>query len=87
MLTTQPLKTPVLFMIFRRPQETQKVFNAIRQAQPKELYVCADGPRLDKPGEAELCAQTRAIIDQVDWDCRVYKNFSERNLGCRVAVV
>ena len=45
-----PLKTPVLFMIFNRPDTTQQVFNAIRQAKPKQLFVAADGPRIDKEG-------------------------------------
>ena len=76
------LDTPVILIIFKRLDTTQRVFNAIRDARPKKLLVIADGPRTDKKGEAEKCAQTRAIIDQVDWDCEVFKSFSEENLGC-----
>lgn len=32
-----PLVPPVLFLIFNRLDTTQKVFNAIRQAKPKQL--------------------------------------------------
>ncbi len=77
------LKTPVVFIIFKRPDTTEKVFEAIRQAKPPKLLVIADGPRPDRPGEAEKCAATRAIIDRVDWDCEVMKNYSEINLGCK----
>jgi hypothetical protein len=76
------LKTPVAFAIFKRPETTAKVFEAIRQAKPPKLFVIADGPRLDVPGEAEQCAATRAIIDRVDWNCEVFTNYSETNLGC-----
>jgi len=76
------LKTPVALIIFNRPDSTEKVFESIRQAKPQKLFVIADGPRLDKPGEAEKCAATRAIIEQVDWDCEVLKNYSDVNLGC-----
>lgn len=76
------MKTPVVFMIFNRPDTTQKVFEAIRQAQPPLLFVIADGPRPNKPGEDQKCAATRAIIEQVDWDCEVLTNYSEINLGC-----
>jgi hypothetical protein len=72
---------PVVFIIFRRPELTAKVFESIRHIQPKQLFVIADGPRVDKPGEAEKCAETRAIIEQVDWDCEVKKLYSEKNLG------
>jgi hypothetical protein len=76
------IKTPVAFIIFKRPDITEKVFEAIRQAKPPKLLVIADGPRADQPGEAEKCAATRKIIDCVDWDCEVLKNYSEINLGC-----
>ncbi|PHV62799.1 glycosyltransferase [Cyanobacterium aponinum] len=80
------LTTPVAFVIFNRPDTTQKVFNAIREAKPPKLLVIADGARIDKEGEAELCKQTRAIINQVDWDCEVLVNYSDVNLGCRKRV-
>ena len=81
-----PLITPVLFMIFNRPDTTQKVFNAIRQAKPRQLFVAADGPREGKEGEKEKSEQTREIIKQVDWDCEVKTLFRDKNLGCKVAV-
>lgn len=77
------LSTPVAFIIFNRPDTTKKVFQAIRQAQPQKLLVIADGPRAERPGEAEKCAATRAVIDLVDWDCEVFTNYSDTNLGCK----
>ena len=80
------ITTPVAFIIFNRPDTTEKVFQAIRQAQPRKLLVIADGPRADLPGEAEKCAAARAVIDQVDWECEVLTNYSDTNLGCRKRV-
>ena len=80
------LITPVLFVIFNRPDTTQKVFNAIRQAKPKQLFVAADGPREGKEGEKEKCEQVREIIEQIDWDCEVKTLFRDKNLGCKIAV-
>lgn len=77
------LKTPVAFIIFNRPDATERVFAEIAKAQPPKLLVVADGPRENRVGEAEKCAATRAIIDRVDWDCEVLANFSEVNLGCK----
>jgi hypothetical protein len=75
------LETPVVLVIFNRPDFTELVFQAIAQARPKRLFVLADGPR--SPEEAELCARTRAVTERVDWDCDVRVDFSELNLGCR----
>jgi hypothetical protein len=80
------MKTPIAFLIFNRPDTTEKVFDLIRQAKPPKLLVVADGPRPDKIGEAQKCALTRAIIDRVDWQCEVITNYSDLNLGCKLRV-
>lgn len=80
------LKTPVAFIIFNRPDTTERVFAEIAKAKPPKLLVVADGARVNCPGEAEKVAAVRAIIDRVDWDCEVLTNFSEVNLGCKVRV-
>ncbi|MBM4126892.1 MAG: glycosyltransferase family 2 protein [Nitrospira sp.] len=77
------LKPPVAFIIFNRPDTTERVFAEIAKAKPPKLLVVADGPRENRAGEAEKCAATRAIIDRVDWDCEVLRNYSDRNLGCK----
>ena len=75
------METPIILIIFRRPHTTQKVLEAIRQAKPKQLFVIADAPRPDKAGEAEKCAETRQLIETIDWDCQVYRDYAEKNLG------
>jgi len=77
------LETPVVLIIFNRPEKTAKVLEVVRQAQPPKLFVIADGPRKNYPNEPELCHQARSIIEQVDWDCQIFKNYSDINLGCR----
>ncbi len=78
------LKTPVAFIIFNRPDLTQIVFNEIRKAEPKQLFVIADGPKT--PEEWKKCQAARDVIKQVDWDCEVLCNYSDVNLGCRERV-
>lgn len=79
-------RTPVLFLVFNRPEPTLKVFEAIRQARPDKLYIAADGHRRQRAGEAERCAQVRRIVENVDWPCEVNTLFREENIGCKRAV-
>jgi hypothetical protein len=81
---TVPLSTPVAFFIFNRPEVTARVFSVIAQARPRRLLIAADGPR--SPEEAEKCAAARAVVERVDWDCEVSRDYSEKNLGCAVRV-
>lgn len=77
---------PVLFIIFNRPDTTQQVFAAIRKAAPAQLFIAADGPRAHKPGESEVCEQTRAVVQQIDWPCEVQTLFRPQNLGVNKGV-
>ena len=80
------LKTPVAFLVFNRPDTTEQVFAAIRQAQPEVLLIVADGPRPDRISESVICAKVREITERIDWPCRVLRNYSEANLGCKIRV-
>lgn len=80
------MKSAVLLVIFRRPVTTRRVFEAIRIAQPPKLYIAADGPRPDRPDDDDLCAQTRAITENVDWECDVVRLYREANVGLRVNI-
>nr|WP_320057204.1 nucleotide-diphospho-sugar transferase [uncultured Bacteroides sp.] len=80
------MNSAILFLIFNRPDTTERVFDTIRQAKPERLYVAADGPRVDKDGEKEKCETTRSIINKVDWNCEVKTLFRKNNLGCGKAV-
>lgn len=78
---------PVALIVFNRPDTTRRVFDAIAAARPEKLFLIADGPRADRPGEAERCAEVRKIISNVNWPCDVQTDFSQKNLGCRRRVV
>lgn len=75
------LSPPVAFIIFNRPDLTKIVFDEIRKAQPEKLFVIADGART--PEEWKKCQAAREVIKQVDWECAVFYNYSDVNLGCR----
>jgi hypothetical protein len=77
------MKTAVAMILFRRPEETARVFEQIREARPEKLFLIADGPR---PGNAEDergCEEARAVVDRVDWRCEVVRDFADENLGLK----
>jgi hypothetical protein len=80
------VKSPVLFIIFNRPDNTRRVFEQIKKARPSRIYIAADGPRNSHPGEEILCNSARAIVIDIDWDCEIKTFFSEENKGCKEAV-
>lgn len=77
------MNTPIALIFFNRVDTTERVFEAIRQARPPKLLAIADGPRPGNIDDIQKCADTRAIIDRVDWDCEVITNYSDINLGCK----
>jgi len=80
------MNTPVVLIIFNRTDTTKKVLQALRQVKPTKLLVIADAPRHNHPDDIEKCAATRKIIEQVDWNCQVIKNYSDINLGNKLRI-
>jgi len=76
-------KTPVLFIIFNKPETTERVFEAIRAMKPKHLFIAADGLRKGNEQDKINCPKVREIIKKVDWPCNLKTLFQKENLGCK----
>ena len=76
------MDTPVAFFLFNRPDTTARVFSRIARVAPSRLFLIADGPRADRPADAEQCAAARRVVERIDWPCRVQTNFAPSNMGC-----
>lgn len=78
--------TPILFLVFNRPDTTQVVFNRIREVQPARLYIAADAPREGRDDEKLRCEEVKEIVSKVDWSCEVRHLYRDKNLGCKIAI-
>lgn len=70
---------PVRIQIWIRPEFQRKQFNIIKQARPRILFLISDAGRTEK--ENQLIAESRSIVEDIDWDCEVYKLYEEKNQG------
>ncbi len=82
------MKPPVLLIAFRRPDLTEQVIDALREASPTRLYVAVDGARPGDSEEARLVQRVWDVVESsVDWPCSVERRIRLANLGCRHGVV
>jgi hypothetical protein len=80
-------KSPILFLIFNRFENTKHVFSQIKLYKPEVLYIAADGPRDIIEEEKNICEKTRSyVISNIDWNCEVHTLFRDDNLGCGKAI-
>jgi len=75
---------PVLLIFFNRPDTFQKVFEAVKKARPSKLFLACDGPREGNTNDAEKINECKKIAADIDWECEVYTDYSEENLGCGI---
>jgi hypothetical protein len=80
------METPILFLVFNRPSLTQRVFDEIKKAKPKKLYVAIDGPRKGNQFDLENIEEVIKIVSEIKWDCDFKILKRENNLGCGVAI-
>lgn len=75
---------PVLLIFFNRPDTFKEVFDKVREVRPQKLYLAQDGPRSGNDDDTIRIQECRRITSMIDWDCVVYQNYSDVNLGCGV---
>lgn len=76
------LDLPVAIIFFTRPDKLKEVFEQVRKAKPNKLFLIQDGPRKNNY-EEDLANinKCREVVENIDWECEVYKDYSETNLG------
>lgn len=73
--------TPIAVFTFNRPQLTERLLGVLAQVKPRRILVVSDGPRPHVPIDDEKCRAVRELFDNLDWECQVERNFSEKNMG------
>lgn len=81
-----PIETPVAYLVYNRPKHVAKTFEAIRSARPGMLFLIADGPKPGSETDVAKCRQVREILESIDWPCKVFRNYAERNLGLKARI-
>ena len=81
------LNTPLLIIVFNRPDKTKDLIKTLEKIKPKKLYVSADGPRIDSTKDKKLCNEVRELFKNINWDCDLKLKFSEKNLSCKKNVI
>ncbi len=76
------IDVPVAIFFFGKPVQTQEVFKAVKEARPSKLFLIQDGARNENEKDIANIQACRDIFENIDWNCKVFKNYEEQNLGC-----
>lgn len=80
-------ETPILYLIFNRPDLVKQTFSKIKELKPKHLFLAADGPRKKNLEDIPKCKECKEwVLAEIDWDCELKTLFREENMGCGLAV-
>jgi hypothetical protein len=79
--------TPILLIVFNRPDTTLEVLKSIRKLKPSKLYISSDGARLDKEDEQKKVMLVRELVtSNINWPCELNTLFHDVNQGCKHGV-
>ena len=72
----------VLLIFFTRPDTFEKVFEKVKEARPSKLFLACDGPREERKDDIKKIAECKKIAEDIDWECEIYRNYADDNMGC-----
>ncbi|MFN0214796.1 MAG: nucleotide-diphospho-sugar transferase [Saprospiraceae bacterium] len=78
--------TPILLLLFNRPEQTEAVLQCLREVRPTKLFVHCDGPREGVETEAKQVDAVRGKMGIIDWPCEIKTLFRDQNAGLRAGV-
>lgn len=70
----------IAIIFFNRPNHLEKVFSMVKKTQPDKLFLIQDGPRDNN--DLNKIDECREIVEKIEWECEVHRNYSNVNLGC-----
>jgi hypothetical protein len=73
--------TPVAIFTFNRPQLTERLLGILAKIKPGRILVVSDGPRSHVASDVEKCAAVRKLFENLDWECRIDRNYADSNMG------
>lgn len=77
-------KSPVLLILFNRPEYFNQLINALRDVSVSELFISIDAPRENNMVEdsKKISELLEMIKIKIDWECEVKLKTNDKNLGC-----
>ena len=79
------LKSPLLLLVYNRPDLTASTLSRVLAQRPHRLYVAGDGPRGEED-RAAVEATRRLVRELVPDNVELHTMWREDNLGCKRAV-
>lgn len=73
---------PVLIIFFARPNVLEQTFAKVKEQRPSKLLLWQDGPRNGRKDDIENIMACRKIVENIDWECTVYRYYHKENIGC-----
>lgn len=80
----EPTCPPVLIVGFNRPECLREVFDRVREARPRELFLALDYPRVGRSDETPY-EECKRIFKEVNWECNVHRNYSRKTWDAGIA--
>lgn len=80
------IRTPVVVIVFNRPDLTRILFDKLASVRLEKIYIIVDGPRANNEYDVERRGQVLELVDDIKFANKIYINKSEHNMGCKMRV-
>lgn len=78
--------TPLVLIAYNRPQKMRGLLERLRGQRVENIIFAVDGPKANKPGDAEKVREVQQLVETIDWTDKVETRFRPANLGLQAAV-
>ena len=73
------MKTPILIILFNRPDFFVKIINILKIIKPQKIYLSIDGPRKNNNSDKKQIKKNIELIKKIDWKTKVKVKINKYN--------
>lgn len=80
-MRSKKIHTGVFITCFTRSCYLDNLISILREVKPPFIFIASDGPRKGNEEDMVKITKCRKEFEKIDWDCKVFKFYSDENLG------
>ena len=79
------MKTPVLLMVYIKPETTIKVVEKLKEINARKIYVSINIPPDNNTKDIKKNLEVKKIIQNINWNCKIFIKLRKKHVSAYIS--
>ena len=79
------MKTPILLMVYIKPNTTFEVVKKLREVRPTKIYISINIPPKENKLDLKKNLEVKKIIKKINWNCKIFLKERKKHVSAYIS--